>query len=557
MIYDALKKPPYPARLAERILDPRPETGLMWRLMAVLYLLGGGLVVAALAVGVDGEAHSGALLALGLTALAVGVAVLGLAPRIPPGLVMPAMVLGLVMISLAILASREADTPFVLIYLWVGVEAWFFLTSRAALGITLFSVALSALVMLGVGRYDGDGDALAWWLALTVSLAAVTMLSAVMHGRALRLIDLLGDAAVRDPLTGLLNRRGFQNRLTEEMERAGRAGSPLSVILGDLDAFKSLNDRHGHREGDRALRAFADLCSRHVHGAAFLARVGGEEFAIVLPGVPESEAVLVAERLRRAVADGITSPDGTPVTASFGVAAFPHHGRDPEVLLDHADQAMYAAKAMGRDRTVPFTGQIPVGPGAVAHEENLEAVLLLAEALDLRDPSTHLHSQTVARLAEDLAREVGLDRERVSRVRLAGLLHDIGKIGVADDVLRKPGRLTPGEWAEMRKHPELGARVVEASGLPDIARWVLAHHERPDGTGYPYGLAGDDIPLEARILAIADAFEAMVADRPYRRGMPPEAAGGELVRGAGTQFDARLVELFRGRVLGAADRERV
>ncbi|HWH14417.1 MAG TPA: diguanylate cyclase, partial [Miltoncostaeaceae bacterium] len=324
----------------------------------------------------------------------------------------------------------------------------------------------------------------------------------------------------------------------------GREGRPVAVVLGDLDAFKALNDRHGHREGDRALQEFARLCRLHLPGDAFVARVGGEEFAIVLPGIGEGAAVLAAERLRRTVADELAGPDGVPLTASFGVAAFPAHGGEPEVLLDHADQAMYAAKLLGRDRTVPFTPQMPVAVEAVAHEEHLEAVLLLAEALDLRDPSTQAHSETVARLAEELAAGVGLAPDRVARVRLAGLLHDVGKIGVPDDVLRKPGPLTDEEWVQMRTHPELGARIVEASGLGDVARWVLAHHERPDGRGYPYGVGGDAIPLEARILAIADAYEAMTADRPYRAGMAPEAALAELERCAGTQFDARLVALF-------------
>ena len=181
-------------------------------------------------------------------------------------------------------------------------------------------------------------------------------------------------------------------------------------------------------------------------------------------------------------------------------------------------------------------------------------MLVLAETLDLRDSGTALHSQTVGRLCEQIAVALGLAPEQVERVRLAGLLHDIGKIGVADTILQKPAALTEDEWAEMRKHPELGARILTGANLDDISSWVLAHHERPDGRGYPHGLVGDAIPLEARILAVADSFEAMTSDRVYRAGMPIEEAAAELRRCAGAQFDARVVEVFLATLARTAER---
>jgi putative nucleotidyltransferase with HDIG domain len=169
---------------------------------------------------------------------------------------------------------------------------------------------------------------------------------------------------------------------------------------------------------------------------------------------------------------------------------------------------------------------------------------VLAETLDLRDTGTALHSLTVGRYAEMTATELGLPAERVDRIRLAGLLHDIGKLGVPDHVLRKPGKLDDAEWAEIRKHPELGARILAGANLDDIAGWVIAHHERPDGRGYPFGLPAEQIPFEARILAVADAYEAMTADRVYRAGLGHETAMGELRSCAGAQFDAEVVEAF-------------
>jgi putative nucleotidyltransferase with HDIG domain len=170
--------------------------------------------------------------------------------------------------------------------------------------------------------------------------------------------------------------------------------------------------------------------------------------------------------------------------------------------------------------------------------------LKLAEALDMRDEGTVRHSQTVGLYCARMARALGLDRGRVERIRIAGVLHDIGKIGVPESILYKPGPLTHDEWLEMRKHPEIGARLLRSAGLDDIRSWIIAHHERPDGRGYPHGLAGDAIPLEARILAVADAYEAMTSDRVYRRSIGAQAARAELRAGAGTQFDARVVAAF-------------
>jgi HD-GYP domain-containing protein (c-di-GMP phosphodiesterase class II) len=183
-------------------------------------------------------------------------------------------------------------------------------------------------------------------------------------------------------------------------------------------------------------------------------------------------------------------------------------------------------------------------PGNGSDELRLAAVLLLAEALDLRDPRTALHSRTVGKLARRTAIELSLLEPQVERVHAAGVLHDLGKLGISDVILQKPTTLDDAGWREMRRHPEVGARILEHAGMRDIATWVRAHHERLDGGGYPLGLAGDAISLEARILSVADAYEAMIADRAYRAGMPPAAARQELLRCAGTQFDPNVVAAF-------------
>lgn len=352
--------------------------------------------------------------------------------------------------------------------------------------------------------------------------------------------------AEHDPLTGLRNRRGFQSG----MEAGIAAGRTVSLLICDLDNFKRVNDSLGHGVGDRVLEAFAGLLRTCTRLSDVPTRLGGEEFALVLPDADGAAAMAVAERLRRSVRDHFADHPAH-VSVSVGVATTGPELTSAGALMRAANRGLYAAKHLGRDRCVAYHAQTLEMLDAVreadgAAREQLAAAMLLAETLDLRDVGTARHSETVGRYAEQIARALGWDLPRVERVRAAGILHDIGKLGISDAILHKPGRLEPHEWDEMRRHPELGARILEHANLRDIAGWVLAHHERVDGAGYPRGLAGDDIPAESRILAVADAYEAMTADRPYRRALPEAEARAELLGGAGAQFDARVVEAFLG-----------
>ena len=332
-----------------------------------------------------------------------------------------------------------------------------------------------------------------------------------------------------------------------ELERATRAGRPLSVIVGDIDSFAAVNERQGHAAGDSALQLVAGDCLKWKRRIDQAARIGGEEFALLLPETDERGAFIVAERLRRATHRTFAEA-AVPITISFGVASSPAHGSDPVSLLRAADRAMAAAKDLGSDRTVIYSDEVArtlaqLG-GKADGQLQLATVIALAEALDIRDTGTGQHSHTVGLYAELMARELGFEEERVERVRLAGVLHDIGKIGISDGVLSKPGPLDADEWQQMYTHPEIAARLLSRPEFDDLRAWILASHERPDGIGYPYGLSGDDIPIEARILAVADAYEAMTADRVYRPALGDEGARAELKGGAGTQFDAEIVSAF-------------
>jgi len=353
--------------------------------------------------------------------------------------------------------------------------------------------------------------------------------------------------AEHDPLTGLRNRRGFEPGVGKHVA-ALAAGGELSLLVCDLDHFKRINDALGHEAGDAALRRFADVLRACAVEGEVPTRLGGEEFAVLLPGMGEAEALVSAEQLRRLVRVEFADFPGH-VSVSVGVATVGPEAPGAQALVRAANRALYAAKRLGRDRCVVHHAQTlemldslrdPDGGAG----EQLAAAMLLAETLDLRDVATGRHSQTVGSYAEQIARQLGFPALRVERLRAAGILHDIGKLGIADAILHKPGKLDAHEWDEIKRHPELGARILEHANLRDIGAWVLAHHERVDGRGYPHGLAGEQVPLEARILAVADAYEAMTADRPYRPALTCHAARTELEANSGKQFDADVVAAF-------------
>jgi diguanylate cyclase (GGDEF)-like protein len=407
----------------------------------------------------------------------------------------------------------------------------------------------AVLVGLAVGGYLATQQPGVDAVAAALALAAVGGLVALQRANVNRLIWRLSDAAVTDELTGLLNRRGFHDLFETELERARRSGQPLSLIVGDLDHFKALNDQFGHAAGDRALEQLSLILGTAKRRIDTAARIGGEEFAVVLPDSDQHAALILAERMRREVRETFLH-EPYELTISLGVATFPLHGTDTEGLVAQADEALYAAKALGRDRSVVWgedlDGEVLATTGVrTARSDRHSATMrALAEVIDSREHGASPHSQAVGRYAAAIARELGLPADAVERVQFGGIVHDVGKIGVADAVLRKPGWLDAEDWYEVRRHPEIGARILSGAKMADVSSWVLAHHERPDGTGYPNGLAAGDIPVEARILAVADAYEAMTSDRVYRAALGAEQARAELVRCAGTQFDRRIVDAF-------------
>ncbi len=512
-----------------------------------------GLVAAATMTVISGQLPAGALLpALGCTF--VGAVLLVRFERLSREAVDLALACGTLLSATSLGLAGDGGTGMETYFLWAVLFAAFFLDrQRTARHVALTGVAYAAALAAG----GPAGLPVLRWVFVMSGVGLVAVLVRLLRERDDALNVRLAAISRTDPQTSLLNRRGFVERLREELARSRRSGRPVALLITDVDRLRALNDRDGHGVGDRVVAEIARTLDEHRRATDVVGRIGGDEFAMILAETPEQGALIVAERLRRLTAEALRE-QGLPATVSGGIAASSSDAATPEQLLSAAGVAVEAAKRLGGDRSVVHAPEVAAmvreadrEPGAELHVATL---LTLAEALDLRDGATARHSLTVSRYAEAIAETLGLDQRLTERVRLAGILHDIGKIAIPDAILRKQGPLDDAEWMEMRRHPELGARMLTGPGMQDVRGWVLAHHERPDGGGYPRGLVGDQIPMEAAILAVANAYEAMTADRPYRRSLGDVAARAELRRHAGTQFEARVVDAFLAWLTGPGER---
>ena len=356
------------------------------------------------------------------------------------------------------------------------------------------------------------------------------------------------DLAERDPVTGLLNHRGLHERLDQEVRRVQRSGGQVSVVMMDLDRFKLFNDTYGHPVGDDVLREVARHLSEALRVSDIVARYGGDEFAAILPDTSGQGAVELANRLRAFVYDHpFESPDGLPIPlhVSCGVATYPADARSPGDLVACADANMYLSKQRGGDAVTSAQTDDSDVRAELADAGMFGVLDGLVNAVDKKDRYTSQHSKDVTARALLLARYLALPDESLRILRIAGLLHDVGKIGVPDAILQKPGRLDVGEFDIVKHHVQLSELIIkEVPNLDEVIEAVGAHHERFDGTGYPRGLRGEHIPQLGRILAVADAYSAMTTDRPYRKAMSHDEAKAELLRWSGTQLDPALVQAF-------------
>lgn len=537
------------SRLAWRGLEPggvREDRATMARTFAYLFGTGATLVLISLLLPHSPDRDTTGLLLASVAAYLVAIGFLAGFERLPLWVYEASPLAGTALVSLAVyFGGSQAATAYAMYYFWVALAACYFLRPPIAMGhLVIASLAYGLVLLIGPGHVVLPGLT---WAVVTGTLMIVGILMTTLRGQVERLVRQLAAAARTDSLTQLANRRELEDRFTAELERSTRTARPLSMLVLDLDWFKEYNDRFGHSAGDRALVMLAQALKRATRTSDVVARLGGEEFGVLAPETDETEGFLLAERLRAEVRQAFAR-ETEKMTISCGVASFPIHGITSGELLHAADRALYEAKESGRDRSVVFK---QVGAEGTEHEKvaiertspRLASLVSLAEAVDRRKGSP-ANSRRVARYAEALARTLSLPDEEVERVRIAALLRDVGEVGVAESILNKSGPLSDSERQEVQRHPEIGARIVGAAQLGRVGEWILTHHERPDGTGYPRGLREHQIPLEGRIVAVADAYAAMTADRPYRQPFSPHRARAELQARAGSQFDHDVVAAF-------------
>lgn len=361
----------------------------------------------------------------------------------------------------------------------------------------------------------------------------------------------LEEQATRDALTGLPNHRNVVEKLDEALTHARGTHGNCSVIFIDIDEFKSINDRYGHLTGDTVLTNFSKVVKAGLRAGDYIGRWGGEEFVVILPDTEPLEALNLAEGLRKRIEQHVLAGNGEiKVTCSLGVASYPQDATGREELITQADEAMYAAKQLGRNQTrsahEPLVQALRnAGPASeiVAHAEGQAMVEALLASLAARDPATVQHMRRVGALSFKLAQALGLSNDEAQFVSLGGLLHDLGKLAIPDAILNKENGLNEAERATILQHPITGAALLQPiHSLQAVAPIVRAHHEQINGRGYPDGLRGDEIPLAARIVTVADVYDALTSERSYHASKSSNEALHILQKGAGTQFDPRVVE---------------
>ncbi len=495
-----------------------------------------------------------ALIVLWLVSALWALGFLVFAERLPMGAIRIAPAAGIVQVTLAVIFSGDALGAYATFYLWPCFYAFYFL-SRTDAALTVGFLGLcygTTLLAMNSSDSASVGDLTHQFVLTVGSLAIAGVMMHALRERVNGLWTTLSSAARTDMLTGFRNRHGLVEVLGTEIARARPEANRIGLLSVRLGGIGKLSKEQGHETADGVLKEIGRLLDESTRRIDTVGRIDAAEFAVVLPETDEHTGFLLAEqiltRVRRAYRERNMS-----LRISIGVASFPKHGVRAEDLMQAADSAAQVAESLGADRAVVYSADVDDALAAETGTDpkdgrmHLATVLSLAEVLDLRDQRNAAHSAAVARYCELIGHELGLPEPRINRLRLAGMLHDIGKIGIADSILDKPGPLSPGEWDQVRRHPEMAARILGAKELTDIREWVLARHEQPDGHGYPRGISGDEIPLEARILAVAESYDAITSERPYRAARSPEEALSELGRYAGSQFDGRVVDaLNRG-----------
>jgi diguanylate cyclase (GGDEF)-like protein len=458
-------------------------------------------------------------------------------------------------VAVLVLFITGAQVPYAKVVLLLPVLTAGSLAGKGAayvIGFLMASTLLAYDVLLGTAP----------WAAVNANFVLITVI-ALTAWYAGGLAELEGDHRKRltrlmytDDLTGVYNQRYLYERLTA-LDKEASSARPLSLVFIDVDNFKYCNDVFGHQEGDRVLAAIGALLKDSLEPPAFAARYGGEEFVAVLPDSSTEEAARVAEKIRRRVEEHPFFPEEkkreeVAITVSCGVASLPAHARNYKELIKRADHALYEAKSLKKNRVCIYSDVFEdlLGTAEENEKEPINSVRTLVSVINAKDQYTYGHSLRVLRYASDLAKRLNLDEREARLLSCAAFLHDVGKIEIDRYLLNKAENLTEQELQTLRQHPRWGSEIVGSiPALRGIATVILYHHENYDGSGYPARLAGAEIPLLSRIIRVADSYDAMTTDRPYRRAMPAEKALEEIRRYTGTWYDPEVAEAFQDMLL--------
>jgi diguanylate cyclase (GGDEF)-like protein/putative nucleotidyltransferase with HDIG domain len=419
-------------------------------------------------------------------------------------------------------------------------------------GMTTAVISSAAILIIDLLGYKSDVNK---YFEADLVLSGVFVIMAWLLGYYVKLEDQHRENTLHlaniDELTGVYNHRYFQNSLSEHIQEADKSNKVLGLLFIDIDHFKYYNDLYGHSAGDVVLNRFGEIFKKNVRENDVIARYGGEEFAIILPDTCEEEAVEIGNRLRDAIEnthfEGEENQPNGNLTISIGVSCYPTKAKNKKELINTADDALYRAKFFNKNRVESYYSVLEELKGDIdeKHIDLISSIKTLISVINAKDRYTYAHTDRVVIYCELMADHLNLSENERKTLRYGAYLHDIGKIQISKDVLNKIGKLTDEEWNLLKSHPENGVQIVRTvTALSEVMPLILHHHEWYDGTGYPKGISGEEIPYLVRILSVADSFDAMTSNRPYHKRKTYEQAVEELIRCSSTQFDPDMVLEF-------------
>lgn len=421
-------------------------------------------------------------------------------------------------------------------------------------GITIASI--SSALILAVDLFSGRGQVVNHQFQNDLVLSGIFLLIAWPLGFYVKIegehIKVLEELVNRDGITSLYNHMYFQNSLKDIINKVKDSDKKVAMIFFDIDYFKHYNDLNGHQKGDEVLSKIGEIVSNNIRKTDIAARYGGEEFAILLQDTNEDEAIFIADRLRQLIEEekfyGEENQPNGKLTVSMGVSIYPDKARNEIELIKSSDDALYRAKFFNKNRVETYKSILEDLEKDIDDDKDIELVAsikTLISVINAKDRYTYGHSERVVLYSRLMADKLNLNKEEKNNLIYGAYMHDIGKINIPKEVLNKRMPLTNEEWELLKQHPEIGVEIIgQVPRLEELVPIVLYHHEKFNGTGYPSGLKGEDIPYLARVLCLVDSFDAMTSNRPYNRRRTYDEAIEELIRCSGTHFDPELVKVF-------------